>query len=223
MWCFFPKKKYLPALRSRRGPVWRREPVWKWKVINIWNCCITHFHLTGNFSGLFWGPLSSPPSKETITLGGGGVGCLWQYVVASSKLCGEREGGGERAHQPHMGTAWVKGGGAIFLFAKKVYCEFFWRLFFFNFHQFYFFQYRIERRKICTVKMVQLLWPKKGYTIEKTMVFLWWVPIFEWQWRRLVFDPQGGASPLSPPPSLPMCAPNPFHFSAGPSASGDLI
>ncbi len=40
--------------------------------------------------------------------------------------------------------------------------------------------------------------------VEWFMDFLLWVPIFLVQGRGLVFDPQGGASPASPPP-LPMC------------------
>ncbi len=50
--------------------------------------------------------------------------------------------------------------------------------------------------------MVQLFWPKMGYTIEKTMFFSLWVPIFSDRGGDLFLTHRGGAFP---PPPLPMC------------------
>ncbi len=64
----------------------------------------------------------------------------------------------------------------------------------------------LNRKKICTVKMMQFLWAKNGYTIEKTMDFFIWVgyPFSCHKGEDLFFTHRGGAGGcISPSPPCP--------------------
>ena len=86
----------------------------------------------------------------------------------------------------------------------------------------------LNRKKICTVKMMQFLWAKNGYTIEKTMDFFIWVgyPFSCHKGEDLFFTHRGGAGGcISPSPPCPCLTIQPIILKYWQSAAclpGDL-
>ncbi len=144
--------------------------------------------------------------------------------------------GGEQQTLREAGRRWRKspptthghglgeGGGGQFFYSQKKFIANFFEDCFFNFHQFYFFKYRIERRKICTVKMVQLLWPKKGYSFHRKYhgFFCYGSPFFSDRGGDLFLTHRGVHPPSSPPPPCPCVPPTLFIFQQIPPPQAEV-